>query len=199
MISDEPKANELQVLAQVLDALTPLEADSQTRILETAATFFQLGSLRRTHSLEPIHNGESLTVSFSDERALSPKAFIMQKEPRSDVERVACLAYYLTHYRDTPHFKTLDISKLNTEAAQIKFSNPTVAVNNAMQMHYLVSASKAAKQLSALGEQFVLALPNREAAKAVMANDRSRRRTKKSVPVVDPPVEISRVEMSSDK
>ena len=26
MISDEPKANELQVLAQVLDALTPLEA-----------------------------------------------------------------------------------------------------------------------------------------------------------------------------
>jgi len=199
MALDESKTNELQVLSQVLDALTPLEADSQTRILETAATFFRLGSLRRSHSQEVTQNGDSSLSSFSEDRALSPKAFIMQKEPRSDVERVACLAYYLTHYRDTPHFKTLDISKLNTEAAQIKFSNPTVAVNNAMQMHYLVPASGVAKQLSALGEQFVLALPNREAAKAVMANDRTRRRTKKSVQSAQPSAEEITEDISADK
>lgn len=52
-----------------------------------------------------------------------PKEFMVQKRPRTDIERVACLGFYLTHYRDTPHFKTLDISKLNTEAAQPKFTN----------------------------------------------------------------------------
>ena len=47
----------------------------------------------------------------------SPKDFLFRKEPNTDVERVACLAYYLTHRRGTNHFKTIDISKLNTEAA----------------------------------------------------------------------------------
>jgi hypothetical protein len=92
------------------------------------------------------------------------------------VEKVACLAYYLTHYRDTPHFKTLDISKLNTEAALIKLSNPAVSVDNATKMRYLVPATKGNKQLSAIGEQFVLALPDRERAKDVMSQARPRRR-----------------------
>jgi hypothetical protein len=91
--------------------------------------------------------------SFSEDRTISPKQFMLEKQPRTDVEKVACLAYYLTHYRDTPHFKTLDISKLNTEAAQIKFANPTVAVNNSEKQNYLVAATKGSKQLSALGEQ----------------------------------------------
>jgi len=47
---------------------------------------------------------------------MSPKDFLLEKQPRTDVERIACLAYYLTHYRATPHFKTIDLSILNTEA-----------------------------------------------------------------------------------
>jgi len=94
------------------------------------------------------------------------------------VEKVACLAYYLTHYRDTPYFKTLDISKLNTEAAQVKFSNAAVAVENATRLRYLVPATKGNKQLSSLGEQFVLALPDRDKAKEVMNVARPRRRAK---------------------
>ena len=35
---------------------------------------------------------------------MSPKDFLMEKAPNTDVERIACLAYYLTHYRSTPHF-----------------------------------------------------------------------------------------------
>src|SRR6266508_4142750 len=34
------------------------------------------------------------------------------------IARTGC---YLTHYRDTRLFKTIDLSKLNIEAAQIKF------------------------------------------------------------------------------
>jgi len=65
----------------------------------------------------------------------------MEKQPRTDVERVACLAYYLTHYRNTPYFKTLDLGKLNTEAAQPKFSNAAYASNNALKMGYLVDCT----------------------------------------------------------
>jgi len=120
-----------------------------------------------------------MDAPFSEDRSISPKQFMFEKQPRTDVEKVACLAYYLTHYLGTPHFKTLDISKLNTDAAQVKFSNPAVAVDNATKQNYLVPASKGSKQLSALGEQFVLALPDRDRAKQVMANARPRRRAKK--------------------
>jgi hypothetical protein len=105
----------------------------------------------------------------------------MKKQPRSDVERIACLGYYLGHYRDQPHFKTLDISKLNTEAAQSKFSNAANAVNNATTYGYLVPASKGMKQLSAGGEMFVEALPDRDAAAAALANTRPKRGSKRQL------------------
>ena len=110
---------------------------------------------------------------------MPPKTFMLQKQPVTDVEKVACLAYYLTHYRDTPHFKTLDISTLNTEAAQPKFSNAAVAMENATKMGYLVPATKGNKQLSGAGETSVQKLPDREAAKAAMSVSRPRRRARK--------------------
>src|SRR5262249_3617495 len=95
---------------------------------------------------------------------------------------IAVLAYYLTHYRDQPFFKTLDLSKLNTEAAQPKFSNAANSANNAVKQRYLVSASKGQRQLSAAGEQFVSALPDRAAARLAMASAQPRRRTKRPAP-----------------
>jgi hypothetical protein len=115
---------------------------------------------------------------------LSPKAFLIEKRPQSDVERIACLAYYLTHYRDEPTFKTLDLSKLNTEAAQIKLSNPTRAVDNAAGAHFLIPAGQGKKQLSAIGELYVQALPDRSAARDAIADLKKRRsksRPKQSV------------------
>ena len=76
---------------------------------------------------------------------LDPKKFIGQKKPQNNYERVACLAYYLTHNRDTPHFKTSDITKLNTESAH-HFSNTAVAVQHATSTyHYFVSSRKRQK------------------------------------------------------
>jgi hypothetical protein len=119
------------------------------------------------------------TASFSEDRTLSAKEFILEKKPVTDSERVACLAYYLTHYQATPHFKTLDISKLNTDAAQIKFSNAAQAVENATKAGLLVQATKGQKQLSANGEIYVQALPDRVAARDAIAHARRRKsRTK---------------------
>jgi len=127
-----------------------------------------------------IHSPSAGELNFTDRVDLTPKQFLHEKQPQTDIERVVCLAYYLTHYRDTPHFKTLDISKLNTEAAQIKLSNATMAVNNTSTKGLITIASKGSKQISAYGEEYVTALPDRDAAKKIIAKMNSRKRKKRS-------------------
>ena len=72
--------------------------------------------------------------------SLTPKNFLAQKDPKTDLEKVTCLAYYLTHNRGVGQFKTKLFTKLNTEAAQPNFSNPAVAVANAAAVKYLSPA-----------------------------------------------------------
>lgn len=169
---------------KVIDGLITFDDDTRQRILRTAATFYELdpAAAQRLNGVGAKH-GYSTDVgapTFSDRQELPPKEFLFQKQPKTDQERVACLAYYLTHFRDTAHFKTVDISKLNTEAAQIKFSNTAYAVANAANVGLLASAGKGAKQISALGERYVDALPDRNAAKEVMASMRRRHNRRKS-------------------
>jgi surface protein len=177
---EEP--NEVALMTSILSQLSKADDSTRDRIIKTIATFYGV-NLRATTSGERFATSSSTSMtqpSFSEDRSISPKQFMFEKQPKTDVERVACLAYYLTHYRDCPHFKTLDISKLNTESAQIKMSNPTVAVDNAVKRSYLVPATKGNKQLSALGEQFVQALPDREKAHGIMVSGRPRRRSRKA-------------------
>ena len=46
----------------------------------------------------------------------TPQYFLRDKKPGTDKQRVAVLAYYLTHFKSTPEFKKADIEKMNTEA-----------------------------------------------------------------------------------
>jgi hypothetical protein len=177
------ESGEVRLIARMLSDLASLNQDARERVLQTVSTYFGFSSrptsafaVRSTGNVSNPQPGPSSVPSFSEDRSMSPKQFLMEKQPRTDVERVACLAYYLTHYLNTPYFKTLEISRLNTEAAQVKFSNATVAVDNATKQNYLVQATKGNKQLSAFGEQFVQALPDRERAKMVMAGARRPRR-----------------------
>lgn len=110
---------------------------------------------------------------------------MLQKKPHNDVDRITCLAYYLTHYRETPSFKTLDLSKLNTEAGQVKFSNAALASANAVRAGLLILVGKGNKQISALGELYVQALPDMAAAKEAIAHARPRRKVRKGTPAGD--------------
>jgi surface protein len=174
--------SDFDALQAVVRALQPLSADRQQRILEAVRTFLGIGSSHWSAVRESnvATTASTQRPSFSQDNSLTAKEFLLEKQPRSDVERVATLAYYLTNFRDQSHFKTLDISKLNTEAAQPKFSNAANSVNNAVKRGYLAPATKGNRQLSAAGEQFVLALPDRDAAKAAMTSIRPRRRSKRS-------------------
>jgi hypothetical protein len=182
--SDSPDYEaDIQAFQTVVSAMSQLDEQRRVRLISAVAAFFDIGRFGTPLGARsaPLGN-ESFAAraddSFSADRSLSPKEFLLQKKPSNAVERVACLAYYLAHYRNTPHFKTLDLSKLNTEAAQIKFSNATAAVDNAARAGLLTGATKGNKQVSAIGEIFVQALPDREAARAAIASARPRRRRK---------------------
>jgi hypothetical protein len=175
--------DEFGALQAVIAALRPIPRDAQQRIIDSTVTFLGLSAGNRPQNIvsERAFASTNQTYgqapAFSEDRSMSPKEFVLEKQPRTDVERMACLAYYLTHYRDTPHFKTLDLSKLNTEAAQPKFANAANTANNAVKTGYLVPSTKGHRQLSAGGERFVLALPDRDAAKSAMSMVKPRRRS----------------------
>lgn len=178
-VDDATPAEEAKVLQEFITKLAQFGNDSRRRLMETIATYYGLSP-----SVSGV-DGPTLTRAtqasigatsyFSGHEDISPKDFLREKHPLTDVERVACLAFYLAHYRGMRHFKTLDISKINTEAAQPKFSNPSLAVSNAMRTGYVTDAAKGSKQISSAGEQFVLALPDREAAKEAMHRSKPRR------------------------
>lgn len=186
--------SDLDVLTEIIASLKKLSKDDQKRTLQAVATFLNVS----------LHGGRDLPISstqpaesssntvgkpmFSEDRAVSPKDFMREKAPRTDVERAICLAYYLAHYRDVPHFKTLDISTLNTEAAQPKFSSASVAVESAARAGLLVQAVKGNKQLSAAGELYVQHLPDREAAKSGTQGMRQRRKPRK--PQIKKPITV---------
>jgi hypothetical protein len=180
MAHTEDNHADSSVLNEVISALNRLPPESRLRVIETVSTFFNARVSISGSSQGGSHVVGALEAptrsAFSEPRPISAKQFILEKEPRTDVERIACLAFYLTHYADQPHFKTLDLSKLNTDAAQPKFSNAAVSVENATKMGYLVPAVKGQTQLSAAGERFVQILPDRDAARAAMNSVRSRMR-----------------------
>ena len=174
--TDERKA--YSAIQTVISAMLEFDKDTRARMLKTVATFFGVDDSMQPSGPQPATASGRVDPAplFSEREDLSPKDFLFQKNPKTDVERAACLAFYLTHYRNIPHFKTTDISKLNTEAAQLKFSNTSNTVNNATQSGFLAPASRGTKQLSALGEKFVDLLPDRSAAKKVLSELRPRRR-----------------------
>ena len=184
---DEPERTDEQSVfgevQKVISGLMKFDADSRERIYRTVGTFFGFddqspgampGADRRTSSA-----GDSREPHFSTREEISPKDFLFQKLPNTDIDRVACLAYYLARYRDTPHFTTTDINKLNTEAAQIKLSNASKTISNAMRRGLLAMATKGAKQLTAQGEKYVEALPNYTDAKSIMSKVKTKRTRRK--------------------
>ncbi len=172
-------ATEIQALSSVLSALDGLGAEDQTWVLDTAASRL---------SLKMGHRG---TRTPGSPRAFSPpqtggagnggtaREFVRAKNPRNDVQRIACLAYYLTRYRDTPTFKSRDLTTLNTEAAGPRFNVSRAANNATNQNRYLAAAGSGQKQITPLGEEVVNALPDQTAAAAAEAEGRPRRRSGK--------------------
>jgi hypothetical protein len=104
---------------------------------------------------------------------LTPKQFMAQKKPVNNYERVACLAYYLANYRNTPHFKTENINKLNTESAHHFTNAAQFTRDTTKKYNYLSAAGGGKTQITTLGEAVVEALPDRAKVKTAIAEQGS--------------------------
>ena len=97
-----------------------------------------------------------------------PAFFVKDKKPQSASQRVACLAYYLKHFRGLEEFKTQDITVLANEFRLPPFSNASLFVNEAAKAGFLTRVGKGNKAITPGGEAYVEALPDVSAAKAAM-------------------------------
>jgi hypothetical protein len=102
---------------------------------------------------------------------VSPQKFIDEKSPESKMEEVACLAFYLTRYRDQRKWKPADIESLNEEAGGHAFEMVSRDVSNAKQAG-VVTPSGGLWQITRVGEKLVDALPDRDKVKAVRKSAR---------------------------
>jgi hypothetical protein len=161
------KNNELAAMEAVFAALEPLTADERGRALAWVTQKLGLPS----RSSPGGSAGEAPTSSApgsSSSADVTPKVFVSQRRPNSDIQRVAALAYYLTHARGVTQFETKDLTKLNSEAAQRAFSNSAYAVANAVKADYLAGAGGRKKQITTRGEALVEALPDQSAVRAAL-------------------------------
>ncbi|MEW5850714.1 MAG: hypothetical protein AB2A00_18145 [Myxococcota bacterium] len=102
-------------------------------------------------------------------------AWVAQKGPRTDAERITCLAYYLVHEHKKTAFRTRDLTQLNSAAGLSPFTNATVAVVSAVKKGLLSRGRGGDLSLARNGDRFVEALPDRARALQV-ADVTSRKR-----------------------
>lgn len=185
MIPDETHAgvqgedldSELDAMRACARAIQQLSDDAKIRTLTWLMERYGNDGLRGSRHSTADSAGIGLAKATAPQHDVTPKRFVQEKAPQTDVERIAVLAYYLANYRSIEYFKTADLTALNTEAAQRKFSNAADAASNALKSSgFLADAGKGMRQLTAKGEEAVDALPDREALKAVMEKYASPRR-----------------------
>jgi hypothetical protein len=168
MVKKSGGHQEVDAMRDALAALEGRQPEEQRRILNWLAAKLGVGAVAPptlgtdTPGLPPGGAGSS---SISGQ---TPKAFMSAKRPETVRERIACLAYYLTHARNVTTYKTKALTDLNSEAALPKISNPALFARDAVKSQYLAPAGGGSKQITTRGEALVRALPEREAVKKAL-------------------------------
>lgn len=162
--------SELAAIKTIHDALVELPEDQRKFVLSVVMEKLDIEADLKWFSTRTNAAPKPPEPPSSPNPNMSAKEFLTWKMPRTDVERVACLGFYLSRYRGEGSFKTRDITKLNMEAAWPNFSNAATALSNAHTLSgYVMPAGGGKKQLTMKGERLVEALPDRAAVQQVLA------------------------------
>lgn len=184
------KNDSTAALVIVVDALEPLNDAERQWVLQSAASKFTLtmqvpsaGSAGGAALLGGAVATPGAAVGGADVQAAivkkDPRAFIRMKKPITDVQRVACLGYYLVQTVGQPGFSSKDVATVHTDSGGSAI-NMTRALDNATRKtKYLSNRGPREKQLTTLGEDVVNALPDQAAVKVVEEAEKGRRSAKK--------------------
>lgn len=169
---------DLEALGIICEALERVEEPKRLWVLQTAVSRMGAG-------VQDVAGGPSSPpgsvptplAGLPSGATTSVRNFIRVKRPASDVQHVACLAYFLTHQRQQPEFKKKDIEAVHRESG-----GPSMdlhrALDNATRFNgYLSPVGGGKKQISTKGEDVVAALPDQEAVKQ-LENDQPARKRK---------------------
>lgn len=161
---------ELEAMKTALAALEDLDPEGRARALNWLASALNVNlktTKTGTAEEEDPGNGGGGHAGV-DPTVDDPKAFLANKNPETDIERIACLAYYLSKHNDQRTFSTKDLTELNLSAAGRQIGNPSQAAADAVRKRgFLAAAGGGRRQITRVGEEVVEALPDREKVKAV--------------------------------
>src|ERR1035437_2887353 len=131
---------ELAAVQAICEALVDLDDAGRGFVLKTVS--MRLGISLALAAPQQVPDGSKKNISSPVETGLDPRSsrtpgsqtereFFREKQPISQVHRVACLAFYLTHFKGQPQFKTKDLTKVNSDGGQPQMSNASVSIANA--------------------------------------------------------------------
>jgi hypothetical protein len=160
---------QMRAVQVIMEALDPLDPASREAALKMAMIGLAFELPANPGVTAPVGvTPAAATAASANPTAPDPRSFMRSKNPLSDVERVACLAYYLTHVENRKTFRNRDLVRVNL-AADGPQLNMRMAAQNAMRQNgYLASAAGVARQITTRGERVVEALPNRDAVKQAL-------------------------------
>ena len=182
------KLDPADALKAVTTALEPLPDAEKQWVLQSAASRWTLamqvqnpgGGGSGTGTLGSIQNN-ILQEPFKPTDA---RAFMRQKNPATDIQRIACLAYF--HMKTgQPTFTSKDIQNINTNSGGSKIDFTRALDNATRKARYISTVQGREKHLTTLGEDVVEALPDQkkvaEVEEAAHRSRRGKRRTGKSI------------------
>lgn len=175
------RADPVKAMGIVLAALEALEESDRRWVLQSVAAKLNLTIPDGGGGGGSGTGGGAGTGQQRRQGNQDAATFLREKKPGTDKQRVAVLAYYLTHFKNTPEFKKVDIEKMNTEARGGSF-NLDDALSNASKpsTNYLSAVGGGKKQLTSFADQIVDALPNQEAVRALEKSEKPGKRRRKN-------------------
>ena len=175
-------AEALLVVIKALESLTEAE---RHWVLQSAATRWSANV-----SAPVINSGgpapTSTTTNFfptADIQAAianqDVRSFIRIKKPATDVQRVACLGYYLSKTTGQPGFSSKAVSQAHIDSGGSTINMPRALDNATRQSKYLSNRGPKEKQVTTLGEDVVAALPDQQRVKEVEIEGKAKGRPKR--------------------
>jgi hypothetical protein len=149
------KSDPAEALVLVTRALEPLDANERQWVLQSAASRWNLSAtpplpgtpLGAGISTPPFGSGGNGADVQSAIQRKDVRAFIRMKKPATDVQRVACLVYYLTQTTGQAGVSSKDIGQAHTDSGGSSI-NMTRALDNATrQSKYISNRGPKEKQL----------------------------------------------------
>lgn len=119
------------------------------------------GHEERIKKLEEKIQGSTSVSTGVSQKQISPKEFLLEKNPSSEVQKTLMLCFYLEHTMGLTPFNIDDLTKVFKLAKEVVPSNLNDKINKNINKGYLVEdnekkdSKKKTWHLTASGENFV--------------------------------------------